>query len=289
MERHTSVIRERITLTVGSLLCVVGMLWLSKLLHIPATPLAAGALLQQPSWLIALAMVWIVLIGGSALCSIFASAEHFEAGLFCAAIGISVLSGRLGPMRYALFSASGPSIYLTMALELVLIYLAVAIAWMLLHGGSRSGWLPAETSLGPDEPIDQKLLAMVMYIVVMIVLMLLLCRSDDKKQALASVAVASYLAALAAHQFVPAQPSAWFLIGPLIVGVIGYVGEFVSPTTWMIGDAQGYFSALAHPLPLDYASLAVAGTLLGYWTSRRLRLAAGGMGAGEISENKTAA
>jgi hypothetical protein len=285
MERRSSVIRERITLTAGSVLCVLGMLWLSRLLHLPATPLCAGTLLQQPSWLVAMAAVWIVLIGGSALTSIFASTEHYEAGLFCSAIGIGLLSGRLGPMRYALFATTGPSIYLTMAVELLLLYIAIAIAWMMLNGGSRSGWLPSEPPVGPDEPIDQKLLAMAMYIVVMIVLMLLLCRSDDKKQALASVAVASYLAALAAHQFVPAQPSAWFLIGPLIVGLIGYIGEFISPWNWMIGDGQGYFSALARPLPLDYASLAVAGTLLGYWTSRRLRHVAGE----EISENKTAA
>jgi hypothetical protein len=285
MERRTSVIRERLTLTAGSLLCAAIMLWLARPLNIPATPLYAGTLLQQPSWPIAMALVWIVLIGGSALCSIFASAEHYEAGLFCAAIGVSLLSGRLGPMRFALFAASGPSIFLTMAVELVLLYIALAIAWSILHSGARSGWFPSEPPLGPDEPIDQKLLALAMYIVVMIVVMLLLCRADDKKQTLAAVAIASYLAALAAHQFVPAQPSAWFLAGPLIVGVIGYVGEFFSPWNWMIGDPQGYFAALARPLPLDYASLAVAGTLLGYWTSRRLRHAS----AAEISDNKKAA
>ena len=36
-----------------------------------------------------------------------------------------------------------------------------------------------------------------------------------------------------------------------------------------VGDVRGYAPALARPLPLDYASAGVAGSLLGYWTGRR--------------------
>jgi hypothetical protein len=159
-----------------------------------------------------------------------------------------------------------------MTFELILLFLGIGVAWLILFKGSRAGWLPAEPIVVEHEPLDQKLLALLMHVIVMIVAMLLLCRSDQKPQTLAAVAIAAYVASLAAHQFVPIQPSGWFLAGPLVVGLIGYIAQYFNAGNWwMIGDPMGYFSALARPLPLDYASLGVAGTLLGYWTSLRWR------------------
>ncbi|HMB94637.1 MAG TPA: hypothetical protein VKK61_01225, partial [Tepidisphaeraceae bacterium] len=250
---------------------VLVMLWLTRLLDLPPDPLCAGSLLQQQFWPLAIALTWLVLIAGAALTGIFASTEHYEGGLFCASIGIALLSVRFGSMRYALFAATGPRIYLSLAIELVVIYVAVLIAWMMLFSVSRSGWLPAERANEKPEPLDQKLLATAMHAVVMIVVMLLLCRSDAKAQTLASVGIAAYLASLAAYQFIPAEPSGWILLSPMIVGLVGYISQYFTQWDWMIGDARGYFAALSRPLPLDYASLGVAGTLLGYWTSQRWR------------------
>src|SRR5262245_65668565 len=50
-------------------------------------------------------------------------------------------------------------------------------------------------------------------------------------------------------------PSLWFWLGPLVVGVLGYVLQYFAPTDWMIGDARGFFAPLARPMPLDYAGL----------------------------------
>jgi hypothetical protein len=264
-----SVLRERFTLTAGSLLCVFITLWFSRMLGIPADPMRAGTLLQQSAWPIAIGLTWILLIGGTLLTCVFASNRHYEAGLFCSSLGVAILSVQFGPERFALFAAGGPHVYLSMCLELILLYIGIAIAWSVLHRASRVGLLPAEPAVKMDEPLDQKLLAMLMHVIVMTVVMLLLCRSDVKPQTFASVAVAAYLASLAAYQFVPTQPSAWFLASPLIVGLIGYIAQYFSPWDWMIGDARGYFANLSCPLPLDYATLGTAGALLGYWTAQR--------------------
>jgi hypothetical protein len=135
-----------------------------------------------------------------------------------------------------------------------------------------SGLLPSERPLGEadrEEPLDQKLLAAVAQVVVTMIVMMLICQSDAKIQTLASVGIASYVAALVAHYFIATGPSAWFCVGPLVVGLIGYISQYLSPSDWMIGDVHGVFAALARPLPLDYASLGTAGALMGYWTSRQ--------------------
>ena len=36
-----------------------------------------------------------------------------------------------------------------------------------------------------------------------------------------------------------------------------------------IGEPAGIFASLARPMPLDYASVGVAGSLMGYWVGRK--------------------
>ena len=174
-------------------------------------------------------------------------------------------------MRFVLFGATSPAVYLLLALELAVLFAIAAGGWLLLRRLLAAGGLHDDppTPDEADEPLDQKLLATAAHAMVMIVLMMLLSQSDTKAQALASVGLSSYLASLAAHHFVPTRPSAWFWAGPLLVGLIGYISQYIAPGDWMIGDARGFFGSLARPLPLDYASLGTAGAILGYWTSRQ--------------------
>ncbi|HEY7089373.1 MAG TPA: hypothetical protein VH518_14850 [Tepidisphaeraceae bacterium] len=267
--------RERFALTIGSIIAILLTLWLASTFDIPQTPRRGGALLQQPAWPIAMGITWIAVIGCTAVASIVASRTHYEGGLFCACIGLAALSVRMGPSRFALFQSNiGAKVYLLFAIELFLIYIAIAIAWLMLRIWTRWGLITGEpplTETDPDEPIDQNLLATAAQVVVMIVLMILLCRTDQKPQVIAAVGVSSYLAALAAHHYVVTRPSIWFWAGPLVVGVLGYVAQYFSPTDWMIGDARGsfFFANLARPMPLDYAGVGPAAALLGYWTSQR--------------------
>jgi hypothetical protein len=269
---HTQRIRQRIALSAGSIICGALGWWLARIFDIPIPYGRGGALLQQPDWAFAMGIVWIVILVGSAVTCFFASRQHYEGGLFCACVGLTLLSIRMGPTRFALFSStSGAKVYLLMALELLLLLIAIAIGWVVLRLFARLGLIPRELPIDHselDHPLDQKVLALTAQVVVSIILVLLLARSDDKAQVLAAVFFASYLAALAAHHFVPTQPSIWYWMGPLIVGVLGYVLQYFSPTDWVIGDARGFFASLARPMPLDYASLGTAGALLGYWHSR---------------------
>jgi hypothetical protein len=263
---------DRFSLTAGSLICIGIALWLANMLGIPWEIGRGGALLQQSSGGVAIGLAWVIILGGALVSSVVASHLHFDGGLFCGCVGLGALSLRMGPMRFALMSAESPGIYFTLAIELVLLYSAVAGTWIILHLLPRRASLPREV-VEFEEPLDQKFLATAAHAMIMVVLLLLLSHTDDKKQTLAVVGISSYLAAMAAHHFVPTRPSAWFWIAPLLVGIVGYIGQRSHPALWPIGDAQGFFRALTRPTPLDYASMGPAGALLGYWTSQRWRRA----------------
>jgi hypothetical protein len=264
------VLRDRFSLTTGCVISILLTLWLAGMLGVPPTPGRAGSLLQQPNWPAAIGVACALVVACTALSAVVASHLHYEGGLFCGCAALAALSVQLGTMRFALFEATGTGVYLLFALELLLLYAAVVAAWAVLRYWTHVGWLPIEPVFDdiPDEPLDQKLLATSSQAVVTLVLMLLLSNSDTKAQSLASIGIASYLAAMAAHHFIPTQPSAWYFVGPLLVGLIGYVSHYFSAADWVIGDARGFFAPLARPLPIDYAAMGPAGALMGYWASQ---------------------
>ncbi len=265
--------RDLFTLPLGSLLCLTLAIWLGQTLNVPAVYAKAGSLLQQPAWQIAVATAWIALVAGSLLASIVAGHHHYDGGLFCACLGLAGLSVRMGPSRYALFNASGQAVFLSFAVELVLLFVAIGIAWLLLRRLADLGWLTPESTFeagDTQEPLDQNLIAVTAQIVIMLLLLSILGQSDRKPQTLGAVGISAYIAALITHHFIVAtRPSAWFWVGPLVVGLIGYLGQYINPSGLALGDIEGLFAPLARPAPLDYASLGVAGSLLGYWTSQR--------------------
>ena len=103
--------------------------------------------------------------------------------------------------------------------------------------------------------------------VVTAALTLLLTPTDAIKQVLLGVFVACYGGAALAENLVPdRKAAAWFWVSPLAVGLLGYILAFINAGDFTTGVATGIFANLAHPLPLDYASAGIAGTLLGYWS-----------------------
>ncbi|MGH7177610.1 MAG: hypothetical protein ACREJC_09540 [Tepidisphaeraceae bacterium] len=265
-----SYLRTRVLLAAGagaSFACFwLGGGWLD----IPQNRGYSISLLQQPSPVLALLVTAIVFIACTALSSLIAGSVRFEAGLFCAAVGLSALSLRGGPLRYVLFDADKPVVFWRLAIELTLLFTILGLAWVVLERLADADWLSRGDDLvEEDEPIDQKILGTATQICAMATLMLILCRSDAKNQALASVFVSSWLATLLAGTAAPTRPSTWYWIGPMFVGLIGYVWCAMRPDGWMIGQTQSYLGALARPLPLDYASLGTSGSILGYWMSRK--------------------
>ena len=257
---------EQAALGAGIVVSILLAWFASRLFGVPASLHRAGILLQQGSGIVAILVVLFVFAASAVLSSVITGRISYDAGLYCACAALATFSVRLGPTRFAMFAA--------MAIELLLLFAGVIGVWLLLHRTSKTGLLPPEILPDPneeDEPLDQKLLACAAQSVMMIILLMVVVQYDDKVQCLASVGVAAYLATLGAYQFIPTFPSIWFWTGPLIVGLVGYVMQAISHPYWTIGDTGGFFAALARPQPLDYASLGVAGALLGYWTASRWR------------------
>jgi hypothetical protein len=267
-------IRDRVLLTIGSVACIFVFIWLAGAFGIPAHPRFQGSLLAQPSPVAALIVTLIGLIACVLLASVVASVVHFDAGLFCAAIGLLGLSARGGPLRYVLMYSPGPYVFLTLCAELMLLFAFLGIAWGVLWAMRGRGFVIDDVQRDglheEDEKPGHHLLATLMQAVTTAVLVLLLAQTDEKAQVIAAVGVASMLGTMAAHSLFPVSPSAWYWVGPLAVGLIGYGFAYVNADgTWTIGQVSGHFAPLGRPLPLDYAGAGTAGSLLGYWTSRR--------------------
>jgi hypothetical protein len=266
--------RARFLLTVASV-ASFALCWLvGAALGIPAHRNFDASLLAQPSPALALFATLVLTVACALIGSVVAGTIRYEAGVATAAIGLLALSIRGGPLRFTLFYSTGPQVFFTLAVELMILYAILGVGWAVVWLLRNSGWLqddPFRDGVADiDEPLVQKLAALATQVVVMSILMMLLCETDRKPQALASVIISSYLGTLAAHSLFPARPSLWYWGGPLIVGVVGYALAFSgSSGTWMIGRVSGLAPELGRPLPLDYVGGGAAGAIVGYWTSRR--------------------
>ena len=260
--------------------CAVSLLlfWLAgRWFGIPRSPGFEASLALQPRPAAVLVLVGMVLWIAVAVCTAITSRVRLDAGLFSACIGLAALSIRGGPMRYVFQSAAGPSVFIAMLAELVMLYGFLGLAWFvlwLLHRGGRLESDALRDGLEDQEhTLGERATAAAAHVGTMVVLMLFLAQVDDKKQVLAAVFVSSLLATLLAYSFAPVRPSVWFWVGPLAVGAIGYLAGYMNwgrggPSFWKAGLAGGFLAPLARPLPLDYASMGPAGGILGYWLSR---------------------
>jgi hypothetical protein len=253
--------------------------WLAaRSFHIPEHPGYEMSLSLQPAAAADFLLVGVTMLVATAVATVVAGSVRFDAGLFGAAVGLTALSCRGGPMRFVAQAAGGRGVFLAMALELLVLGALLGLAWfglwLLYRGGRLSGdALRDGLRDQPHEP-GERIHALLVQAAVMSVIVLLLARTDDKKQVLAAVGVASFAATLMSYAFSPVRPSVWYWAGPILVGVLGYFVAYLSAGSMnsvasKSGAGGGALAALARPLPLDYASLGTAGAILGYWTSRQ--------------------
>jgi hypothetical protein len=267
-------VRDRILLTVAGTISFVLFLTLSHLFAVPARPGYSASLIQQPWPPLIFVLTAITFMVALVISSLITNVVHYEAGFFCATIGLAALSIRGGPLRYTLMAASGRSIFLGLAVELILLYAILYLGWLILQLLSATNLVMPEEHRASlpadqDELPSQGALALASQVMLMIFLMSIFCQTDRKVQVLASVGLSAFLATLAAHSIFPSRPSTWFWFGPLILGLIGYTFAYFGDGSWTTGEVEGFFPAAARPLPLDYATAGPVGALLGYWTSRR--------------------
>ena len=96
------------------------------------------------------------------------------------------------------------------------------------------------------------------------------CTDRRQEQCVASVFLGGLVASgLVESSFRSPSGGRWYWIAPLAVGVIGYLLAAVQNPGWAqsVRILDGTLAPLARPLPLDYASAGMFGTLLGYWTN----------------------
>ncbi len=270
--------RARLLMLAGIIVSIGVFEFASRQFHIPAYVGHGGAMLAEPNAFVSLLIVAVGLVVSVFLATLIAGSLRFDAGLFCAAIGMETLSVRGGTMGDVLrnSNAATHTIFIHFALELALIYALVAIAWSVLWGMHAGGYLKADEFRDgvedTDEPMLFKISAMVMQVGVMAVLMMFLSQSDAKAQVIASIGISAFIGACIAYWMYPISPSPWLWMGPMIVGIIGYALAYFSIGTseeWKIGQLDFRLAPLARPLPLDYASAGPAGAILGYWLSRK--------------------
>lgn len=265
--------RTQLLVLVASTLGFLLYWWAGRTLGIPEERGFGASLLQQSHWPVDLVVTYVLFEMCLILGSVIAGWSWFFAGLFAASVGLVALSARGGPVRYVLFHAaeSGTSnkVYLLLALEQCLLFVPVLASWMFLHRRyERALPQPEEPSAGEGkEPSASSLpMSLLAQVIVMGFVVLLFVPTDAKKQVLIGVFIAGFVgSALAEYLFPTRRAGAFFWVGPLVVGLIGYLLAQMSATDYTLGVPQGGFAALARPLPLDYASAGVAGALLGYW------------------------
>jgi hypothetical protein len=271
--------RNRVLLLCGAVVCLAVFFFAAIAFGMPAEPGFQASILEQPAPIVVFAMVLIAMLVCTVMGTLLAGTVEPDAGFCVACVGLAALSLRGGGMGDVLRAALKSEIYLGMLAELLALYGIVVIAWSMLAGIQRRGWLlspehargispDAEGSL-VDQALPERLLALAFQIAVMTVGMLLLAQSDAKAQVLMAVGVSAFVGALAVYSVFPVRPSIWFWIGPLFVGAAGYLFAYYNPDGLTLGETRGMLGALARPLPLDYASLGPAGALLGYWMSRK--------------------
>jgi hypothetical protein len=259
---------SRFRLTAGIVACYAIFWWLSVWVGLPATAMMGGSLLSQPQPSIAMGIV----AAGIIICTVVGKLivgdlpigpdTHFEGALLVAMVGMMAVAFRVGPVRYALFSMDDPTVFLLLAVELVLIYVIVAFCWLLLQWAAPTGGRTTE-------PLAIKLGATATHVVVMAACMVFLAQSDDTAQALAAVGISALLASMAAHIAFPVRCSAWYWASPALVGMLGYFIAYMNPDGLAIGYPQGLLGALARPTPLAYACAGPAGAIFGFWTAYR--------------------
>ncbi|GIW76372.1 MAG: hypothetical protein KatS3mg104_1435 [Phycisphaerae bacterium] len=260
---------QKVWLTVISLLCYGIWYTLHTRMGLPVYPgFSAGFLGDKPFIGSLLVLVGIPVV--TCLASLVTGRIRFEAGLFCCTVGLISLSVHGGDVRQALLD-NGPVVYIRFALESVILGTSLVAAYLILQKRLPLGiaWRATEPdSPDPDTPSD-RITVVVVQALVMMCLMTILCPSPQKGQALGMVGLSGALASMIVHHVYKVRSSFWYLCGTMLASIVAYLytGLF-SPGGASIGVTTGWVAGAARALPLDYASLGVAGTVFGYWTSR---------------------
>jgi hypothetical protein len=268
--------KTQIVVIVASVACAAMFWFVGQWLGIPGVRRFQGSVLQLPRWPLDLGVIYVLLILSALIGSAIAGRFWFHAGLFAACVGLTTLSIRGGAMRYVLFDAyagggGGPKVFLQLLSEHCLLFLPIAAVWMFFSRGyERAVFLSlspeersAEAKRDPGGPILMSLLIQTLLMGAMIYF---LTPTDAKKQIVVAVFLSALASTSAAEHFAYSRKAVhWYWVAPCVIGIVAYLMAYLNAGDFTLGVANGMLANLAQPLPLDYAGVAIAGTLLGYW------------------------
>lgn len=198
-----------------------------------------------------------------------------DVGLFAAAIALLAIRRVGGPAREVYLAAPAAGTLWKMAVESILLAGVLAVVFVVARRLVASGWVfdddAADGIHVEPEPVGQRWLALATQALVVFVLLSILCRSDERMQVTATLAIGAILAAICTVRFIPATPSIYFWLAPLALAGIGYAVLAVGQQPLLaIGEPMGAFASIGRAVPLDFASAGVAGSLYGYWVGRTM-------------------
>jgi hypothetical protein len=242
--------RSKMLLIVAAVVCYVAFWWIGAPLGIARERGFDGSLLHGSGAVMRVLVTAVLVIAAVKVGTVIAGRIRPDAGLFAAGFGLLALANRGRPVYAVLNAADGArSVYLLLALELVILFALLAAGWWLLRALERRGHLHRDAirdGLADVEiPAGAGWSALLSQVLIMAAVMVILGQSEDKKQVLAAVGLGAFAGAFFPYWQPGVRPAAWYWAGPLVVGLAGYL--------W----------------PLDYASLGTAGAIAGYWMRRK--------------------
>jgi len=254
--------RSKTSLALSSAVCFVIFWFLGCIADLPVDRGYNASLLAQPSPLSALFITAIGLLACTLIMSVIQFHGEAEDPLMAVGIGLIALSCRGGAMTDLLQMSSTLNVYWLLILELILLYaMILGCRFLLQRIRSRRS---AATLMHDPSDFRDRLLCTLVTAIVMGFCMYLIAQTDSKKQVFAAVGISAFAGAAAAYAFFDVHTAAAYAAGPLVVGIFGYLTGYFIPGSWWTGRIA---QPLAYPLPLDYAGLGIAGSLLGYWSA----------------------
>jgi len=261
----------RFRLSAGVVICWLLFLYGSQMVRLPDVVGMAGCLIGQPAPAVAFGMTAATMFVGTIVCKfvvgnlLIGADLQFEGPLIAVAIGSFALTSRLGPTRYAFFQFPNPDVFLLLIAELLVLYAAFTLCWLLLRVTARKDAVHSDKT----SSIGTKIGATLTHAVVMMACLVFLAQSEATAQTIAAVGISAWLASMAAHIAFPVRSSFWYWLSPLLVGVIGYAIAYTNSPGLAIGFPSGALGALARPTPLAFATAGPAGAIFGFWIAYR--------------------
>ncbi len=276
----------------------------AQLVHWPGERGFQGSLAQPKMAVSGFVVALGILVAFSVIGTMVLRHRYYMAGLMVATVGLTTWAVRGGTSTYVLFSAEnsgvGRRVFLQLLLELVVLFAVVGALWNSLwiayaaaDAQARKGMIRRDNmgdavvrgtmtrTMGifgavlyhglsafksEKEEARATIPALIAQCAIMTIFIMIVVATPQKKQVLVGVFLAGVLAtALAESFFADGAASRWYWAGPLIVGAIGYLVCYFNPAGMEVGNLSGMFGAFGRILPLDYASMGCAGTLVGHW------------------------